>query len=299
MMGTKASGLPQGPQLIPRYVRNWNRIAERAGLTTAAINNGEEIIISWCGSSSSFRATGMLPKTFRFPTKRSSLLRHLCGLSANVQIVADDCFKLQQSVWAPASVREMSPGVEEVQYEVSENDYGCDLAYHGALKALIGAGVMLEKYRPGSSTPRRRWGNCRHGSTPYGGRWETRPQPDGLVLFEVESKESVERRRQRRQPAADFADIKGRLLSAAPIWLGLVLDTACGADQRRRTGEVGEWLDAQSYQRLVALRAEMLSVIENARVCTRRQAARLKPVAAEWQSQRGVGNVIPFPERRL
>jgi hypothetical protein len=190
---------------IPRYMRNLNRLAERTGLTVdvhvAPYTNDPEVRLwsEWAGTEAQFRATGLFVPSQRFPMGAgileipSSTLWVCCLAKGSVDVTGAiarwsiDCGPTLYSV-------EEKHGVEIITYAE-------EAIYHGSFEALLGAGVPRKRLPSGKRNAK---GNPH---TPY---WGSRRQPDGTIVYRVQTESGIRRIREAQETEKAAAEARKR-----------------------------------------------------------------------------------------
>jgi hypothetical protein len=219
------------PVRIPRYIGNLNALAVDAGLTVemevGPYSNGSEIRLwsNWRGAQATFLALVQPVASYRLPLSRGRLnIPGGAGYYAPNALVSGDVIVsgtdvlFQIDFGPPEFTIADAAGVEIVSY-------ADETLYHGSPAALMALGI--ERSRLPLQKKKTRGGRDWKGETQ---EWRSRRQPDGSIVYRVESPTALRRRRSGFEEYADRMQMgsprRVAETKARPSHLRLVIDNS-------------------------------------------------------------------------
>jgi hypothetical protein len=183
------------PDRIPRFVRNLNALAEQHGLAVRmAVEpyaNDPELRLwaTWSGSRAAFLNLVQPVASYHLPLSRGKLSipgggGYYCSnslLTGTVTVAGDDIVFVIDFGPADFTLAEKR-GVEIIRTAK-------EISYHGTADELVGAGIPRDRLPIGKRAAKSFIG---YGSDEH---WRSRRQPDGSILYRVESPAALRERR--------------------------------------------------------------------------------------------------------
>jgi hypothetical protein len=210
MSEPEASSSKDQGLLVPGFVRNLEAIGKRRSFVTSIgiepiyerriYEKVNHLVGRWRGTRRQFLGLKFAVPSFRVPLTGGEVLMHtnstLRGGYSYIEVDGKNVLFLPDFGRVPVRIEDRGD-IEVVEYEER-------IAYHGSIQALIAAGIpkqrltlpRLRTWRDGSSNET--FGEC---------RWNMQRQPDGLIVYTVDTEEAqiarktraAERERQQRE----------------------------------------------------------------------------------------------------
>lgn len=229
---SSGSAASVGALAVPRYIRNLNAIAERAGMTVtmraASVPEQPEpnLMARWEGTLEQLAATGLLvPHTVRRLRWASASSTHASGARCQLSGLSGDVSG-EARVSGDRIVWEINWG--PIDYSIEQRGeveivtHSCEIVYHGSAAALEGAGIPRKRLPTGKHTAKSRYGIL-EGPEPA---WRARRQPDESYVYYREAEDLVrircereaERRRRQQPDQRSSSEPRSPGLQSAADW---------------------------------------------------------------------------------
>jgi hypothetical protein len=177
-----------------------------------------------------------------------------------------------------------------VPIEKTEHDYYT--IWKGPREGLIAAGICTADQFPEGR--KRVLGGILDGAGPGrpildatlapDGLWLTRRSRDGVYEHrKLKSLKQLKLEKQAQIAQEELEWVKDpealrKQMRVCALFMDVLLRYASGEFEILRRGETRVWLEPEAFQRLVKLRSQVLSIVENAKICERRNRPDLRLV---------------------
>lgn len=248
-MSARAAPVPA--DLVPRFVRSLNAIAERGGMAVhleVGRSSGDSDLRLWSvweGTRAQLASLGLFtPRQFAVLPIGAYRSRHAAftsvpaggySLCPEASLLAGPMhFEGEHVAWHIDSGA--WPCTIEQRGDVEVVTYADAATYWGSPEGLLALGIDRERLPLGKRGGRSHWGCLEQGQ-----RWTARRHPDGTVRYHVETEDSVRRRNEeeaRRRREWEGVDVftappsewpkESEAPRRRPGWLRLVVDNTRG-----------------------------------------------------------------------
>lgn len=228
-MAEQMRSSPVVPARVPRYIGNLNELAVSAGLTVemAVEPCSNRLWSKWRGAQAAFLALVQPVASYRLPLSRGRLnIPGGAGYYATNALISGDVTVSGNDVLFEIDFGPVELSIADAA-GVEIVSYADETLYHGAPAALIALGIERARLPLQRKGARRGWDW--KAETPT---WSSRRQPDGSIVYRVESPAALRRRRAEHEEFVEQRQmmLPGRVAEAKarPSHLRLVIDNTRG-----------------------------------------------------------------------
>ena len=179
---------------VPNYIRSLEALAKRRGFVLGPIviaqvyvrgglytRKVDNLVGEWHGTWRQFLSLKITVPSFRRPLLGGAMIAH-----SSSPVHAGYLESEGKGVKFLPEFGPVPTGIEH-RGEIEIVTYEERVAYHGSSKALIAAGIPRERL----ILPRKRWWRVGSSVESFGEcRWEMRQQPDGSILYVVDTEKA-------------------------------------------------------------------------------------------------------------